>query len=89
MSASKGEPYFYNNHSKASVWDQPAELSESDVKQLPGAHYLESGSSGGGHAGQIKASHILVKHAGSRRPSSWKEVCWLVRNYCKPGANER
>lgn len=22
---------------------------------------------------QVRASHLLVKHAGSRRPSSWKE----------------
>jgi len=22
---------------------------------------------------EVRASHILVKHAGSRRPSSWKE----------------
>ncbi|KAL4448037.1 hypothetical protein ABPG75_005256 [Micractinium tetrahymenae] len=24
-------------------------------------------------AAQVRASHLLVKHAGSRRPSSWKE----------------
>jgi NIMA-interacting peptidyl-prolyl cis-trans isomerase 1 len=23
---------------------------------------------------QVRASHLLVKHAGSRRPSSWKEA---------------
>lgn len=30
---------------------------------------------------QVRASHILVKHAKSRRPSSWKEVfyCWFAR----------
>lgn len=34
--------------------------------------------------GKIRASHLLVKHKGSRRPSSWREVglqfttnCWL------------
>lgn len=31
-------------------------------------------SEGGGQAGKIRCSHLLVKHDGSRRPSSWKEV---------------
>ena len=25
-------------------------------------------------AGQVRASHILAKHTGSRRPSSWRQV---------------
>jgi hypothetical protein len=30
----------------------------------------------GKHAdGKIRASHLLVKHKDSRRPSSWREVC--------------
>lgn len=51
---------------------------------LPGAQqYLtaqggegggEKGGGGGGPPGQVKASHLLVKHAGSRRPASWKNV---------------
>ena len=31
------------------------------------------GSSSSGAPSQVRASHLLVKHAGSRRPSSWKE----------------
>jgi len=27
---------------------------------------------------KVRASHLLIKHAGSRRPSSWKEVS-LIR----------
>lgn len=27
-----------------------------------------------GPAGQVRASHLLVKHSGSRRPASWKDV---------------
>ena len=27
----------------------------------------------GGNADQVRASHLLVKHTGSRRPSSWKQ----------------
>ena len=41
---------------------------------LPGAHLL-SGNGGGSKPSQVRASHLLVKHNGSRRPSSWKEVC--------------
>jgi NIMA-interacting peptidyl-prolyl cis-trans isomerase 1 len=26
--------------------------------------------------GKIRAAHLLVKHKDSRRPSSWREVCW-------------
>lgn len=33
-----------------------------------------AGSVGGGAEGKIRAAHLLVKHTGSRRPSSWKEV---------------
>lgn len=28
-----------------------------------------------GNSGKIRASHLLVKHKDSRRPSSWREVC--------------
>jgi NIMA-interacting peptidyl-prolyl cis-trans isomerase 1 len=28
-----------------------------------------------GESGKIRASHLLVKHKDSRRPSSWREVC--------------
>ena len=31
------------------------------------------GAGAGGKEGQVRASHLLVKHSGSRRPSSWKE----------------
>ena len=29
---------------------------------------------GGGKTGEVRASHILCKHVGSRRASSWREV---------------
>lgn len=72
MSNSKGLPYFFNKDTKESFWDAPSELSEEQVKVLPGAEYLTG--TGKAHAGQVRASHLLVKHQGSRRPSSWKEV---------------
>ncbi|KAH8835095.1 hypothetical protein DL96DRAFT_1519771 [Flagelloscypha sp. PMI_526] len=66
-SNSKALPYFFNPATQTSVWDPPSELSEDKIKSLPGAHYLS------GHPGQVRASHLLVKHKDSRRPSSWRE----------------
>ncbi|CAO1630006.1 unnamed protein product [Parajaminaea phylloscopi] len=75
-SNSRQLPYFYDAASGQSVWEPPANLSNEQLKSLPGAHYLDRGDGGAGQAappGKVRASHLLVKHAGSRRPSSWKE----------------
>jgi peptidyl-prolyl cis-trans isomerase NIMA-interacting 1 len=73
MSSSKKLPYFFNSETKQSSWDAPRELSEDEINQLPGAkEYLKPGKSS--HEGQVRASHLLIKHSGSRRPASWKEV---------------
>jgi NIMA-interacting peptidyl-prolyl cis-trans isomerase 1 len=78
FSNSKQLPYFYHAASGQSVWDKPADLNDEQVAQLPGAkQYLGGaggGGGGGGKPGQVRSSHILAKHAGSRRPSSWREV---------------
>lgn len=76
MSSSRKVPYFFNIASKESVWDPPAGLTQEQISQLPGAkEYLSaSGPKSGGKADQVRASHLLVKHRDSRRPSSWKEV---------------
>ncbi|KIJ97905.1 hypothetical protein K443DRAFT_133686 [Laccaria amethystina LaAM-08-1] len=71
MSNSKKVPYFFHNETKQSVWDAPASLSEEEIKGLPGYEYLIN--NGNPHAGQVRASHLLIKHKDSRRPSSWKE----------------
>jgi len=69
MSSSKKLPYFFNTETKQSSWDAPDELSQDEIDQLPGAkEYLKDAKSS-----QVRASHLLVKHNGSRRPSSWKE----------------
>jgi len=75
MSSSKKIPYFFNSETKESRWDAPPELSEDEINQLPGAkEHLKGGkSSDRAHEGQVRASHLLIKHSGSRRPSSWKE----------------
>lgn len=33
--------------------------------------------------GKIRASHLLVKHRNSRRPSSWREVFFNTINFIK------
>ena len=69
MSNSTGIPYFFNEETKLSSWDPPAELTKEEISKLPGASYLS-----GSKPSKVRASHLLVKHSGSRRPSSWKEV---------------
>ncbi|KAJ7597718.1 rotamase-domain-containing protein [Mycena floridula] len=69
FSNSKSRPYYFNTETKDSSWDPPAGLSPEEIKQLPGSHYLS-----GTRPGQVRASHLLVKHSGSRRPASWKEA---------------
>jgi hypothetical protein len=78
FSNSRQLPYFYNAGNGQSVWEPPAELSPEQIRALPGATQYLSGSGNaaakGGKEGQVRASHILAKHQGSRRPSSWREV---------------
>ena len=90
FSNSRHVPYFYNPATSQSVWQPPSELSPEQINALPGAaKYLRqpgggagggvrgdqgAAGDGGGKEGQARASHILCKHAGSRRPSSWREV---------------
>ena len=73
MSSSKGLPYFFNPATKESSWDAPSGFTKEEIEQLPGAkEYL--GKTAPPRPGQVRASHLLVKHKDSRRPSSWKEV---------------
>ncbi|KAI0801461.1 rotamase-domain-containing protein [Fomes fomentarius] len=71
LSTSRGVPYFYNIDTQESMWEAPPGLTQEEIAALPGAkqHLLE-----GGRPAQVRASHLLVKHSGSRRPSSWKEA---------------
>ncbi|RSH84983.1 uncharacterized protein EHS24_006558 [Apiotrichum porosum] len=72
FSNSRKLPYFYNQSSNESTWEPPHGMTEDQVRALPGAQYLQQ--SGGRPDGQVRASHILAKHTGSRRPSSWKQA---------------
>ncbi|PBL00338.1 rotamase-domain-containing protein [Armillaria gallica] len=70
MSNSRGKPYFYDADTQQSSWDPPAGLTQEQIQQLPGANYLTQDHV----SDKVRASHLLVKHSGSRRPSSWKEA---------------
>ncbi|EDW82600.1 uncharacterized protein Dwil_GK10078 [Drosophila willistoni] len=64
-SRSTGLSYYLNIHTKESQWDQPTEPAK-------------KASSGGGNGSgdgldEVQCLHLLVKHKGSRRPSSWRE----------------
>ena len=74
MSHSRKMPYYYNTQSGQSMWDPPAGLTQDQINALPGAKEHLLGQESGGKPAQVRASHLLVKHSGSRRPSSWKEV---------------
>lgn len=73
FSNSRRIPYFYNASTGQSTWEPPAGVTEDQVRAMPGAaKYLQA--SDAKPEGQVRASHILAKHTGSRRPSSWKQV---------------
>ena len=63
MSRSKNKIYYFNSETQQSVWEKPE---GQEIIPLS----VEAGQ-------PIKASHILIKHKESRKPSSWLNV-----NYC-------
>jgi NIMA-interacting peptidyl-prolyl cis-trans isomerase 1 len=60
--------YYINEHTKETQWDQPTEPAKPGKKRK--AEGGDSNSSGGR---QVQVLHILRKHEGSRRPSSWRQ----------------
>ena len=73
LSSTRKVPYFFNTQTQESVWEAPAELTAEQLGALPGNELLRPD-----RPEKVRASHILVKHSGSRRPSSWKEVSSVV-----------
>lgn len=76
-SNSKNLPYYFNPSLKESRWEPPAGTDTWKLKEYMAAHHTPATTradvSGGGE-GKIRCSHLLVKHNGSRRPSSWREA---------------
>lgn len=78
-SKSKNIPYYFNEAQTISSWEPPAGTDTEKLKTYMAENYSASeiGDSANGHEenqGKIRASHLLVKHKDSRRPSSWREV---------------
>ncbi|AAS51108.1 ACL120Wp [Eremothecium gossypii ATCC 10895] len=59
FSKSRKREYYYNPETKESQWEVPA---DTDSEQL--ARHLAE------HPVQVRCLHLLIKHAGSRRPAS-------------------
>lgn len=80
-SNSKNLPYYFNEASKESRWEPPAGTDTERLRAYiaqyrsgPGSRQDVSGPIGAvENQGKIRASHLLVKHKDSRRPSSWRE----------------
>jgi NIMA-interacting peptidyl-prolyl cis-trans isomerase 1 len=79
-SQSKNLPYYFNESLKQSRWEPPPGTDTEKLKAYMAEHHSAAeikpdATNGKGVDGKIRASHLLVKHKDSRRPSSWREVC--------------
>uniref|UniRef100_A0A1D1Y575 Peptidyl-prolyl cis-trans isomerase n=1 Tax=Anthurium amnicola TaxID=1678845 RepID=A0A1D1Y575_9ARAE len=73
ISRSRRMVYYYNRRTKESTWDLPEGIDPSDIKGYANNQSPQNIDPLEGGDGRIRASHLLVKHDKSRRPSSWKE----------------
>ncbi|KAF9926137.1 hypothetical protein FBU30_004213 [Linnemannia zychae] len=82
-SRSRNLPYFYNRTSTESRWQAPDGVDPSVILEFQRDYQSQQAQqeeASGDHRGErtesprrVRASHLLVKHAESRRPSSWRE----------------
>lgn len=75
-SNSKNLPYYFNHKTHESRWEPPEDADTEKLKIYMAQHHSEANSrldNGDRQPGKIRVAHLLVKHNGSRRPSSWKE----------------
>ncbi|KAJ1820328.1 peptidyl-prolyl cis-trans isomerase Pin1, partial [Coemansia sp. RSA 2599] len=63
-SKSHNRDYYFNTVTGESQWDAPTSSSSTNSREASRQH---------GQKLKMRARHILAKHAGSRRPSSWRE----------------
>jgi len=77
-SNSKNLPYYFNESEKLSRWEPPQGTDTDKLKAYMATHHsataIRHEPLNGIHEGKIRASHLLVKHRDSRRPSSWREA---------------
>ncbi|PQE10834.1 peptidyl-prolyl cis trans isomerase protein [Rutstroemia sp. NJR-2017a BBW] len=80
ISKSRNIPYYFSPADSTSRWEPPEGTDTEKLKNYMAEHHSTSAIGGyedGGssaQSGKIRASHLLVKHKDSRRPSSWKEA---------------
>lgn len=67
-SESRNLPYYYNQETGASEWTPPE---GTDLDQLKRYHQENRAPK---EDGKVRASHLLIKHKDSRRPSSWRQA---------------
>ena len=73
-------PYYFNAALKTSSWEPPENLNAPVFKAYMEKYHPTDGSGGAAAAAnsdspdKVRASHLLIKHKDSRRPSSWKEA---------------
>ena len=80
-SNSKNLPYYFNEAQKQSRWEPPSGTDTDKLKVYMAEHHSQlelapeaTGLNGNATSGKIRASHLLIKHRDSRRPSSWRQV---------------
>ncbi|KAK9364958.1 hypothetical protein V1509DRAFT_634739 [Lipomyces kononenkoae] len=78
LSRSHNIPYYFNTSTQESTWEPPVGTDPDQLKVYMATNYsyiLQPGTAtmGPGQQNKIRCSHLLIKHSGSRRPSSWKE----------------
>lgn len=76
-SNSKNLPYYFNPSTKESRWEPPTGTDSETLKHYMGTYHSSASlrpDGQGQQEGKIRASHLLVKHKDSRRPSSWREA---------------
>lgn len=79
LSRSHNIPYYFNSATHESTWEPPLGTDTNTLKAYMAAHhsYILPVAALQQHQAvqpsKIRASQLLIKHAGSRRPSSWKE----------------
>jgi NIMA-interacting peptidyl-prolyl cis-trans isomerase 1 len=77
-SNSRNLPYYFNPATKESRWEAPEGTDTEKLKFHMAKHHSAPPAlpdpSGNRNDEKIRCSHLLIKHRGSRRPSSWKET---------------
>jgi len=80
-SNSKNLPYYFNEAQKQSRWEPPSGTDTDKLKVYMAEHHSQlelapeaTGLNGNATSGKIRASHLLIKHRDSRRPSSWRQA---------------